>query len=77
MQEIDNPWRGTGLPEAVLTGAPWPSVDANAVLGLLGGARRRLKRRWCLWQDSRQRSGPRMSAGAWGWAVSRRWARLM
>ncbi|MGR3546652.1 MAG: pyridoxal-phosphate dependent enzyme [Roseovarius sp.] len=36
MQEIDNPWRGTGLPEAVLTGAPWPSVDADAVLALLG-----------------------------------------
>lgn len=43
MHEIDNPWRGKGLPEAVLTGAPWPSVDANAVLGLL-------RRRWRSWR---------------------------
>jgi diaminopropionate ammonia-lyase len=36
MQEIDNPWRGEGLPEKVLTGAPWPSVDVGAVQALLG-----------------------------------------
>ncbi|MGX0977271.1 diaminopropionate ammonia-lyase [Roseovarius sp. MBR-51] len=36
MQEIDNPRRGEGLPDAVLTGAPWPSVDVDAVRALLG-----------------------------------------
>ncbi|SEM15736.1 diaminopropionate ammonia-lyase [Roseovarius azorensis] len=35
MQRLDNPWRGKGLPEAVLAGAPWPSVKASAVRDLL------------------------------------------
>ena len=37
MQRLDNPWRGKGLPEAVLAGAPWPSVAAGAVGNLLSG----------------------------------------
>ncbi len=31
MQRLDNPWRCEGLPEAVLAGAPRPSVNAGAV----------------------------------------------
>ena len=29
MQTKDNPWRGQGLPEDVLAGAPMPSIDAD------------------------------------------------
>lgn len=36
MDRLENPWRGRGLPEAVLAGAPMPSTDAAAVIGLLG-----------------------------------------
>ncbi|WP_297771966.1 pyridoxal-phosphate dependent enzyme [uncultured Roseovarius sp.] len=36
MQKVENPWRGEGLPEKVLNGAPWPSIDAEAVRDLLG-----------------------------------------
>ncbi|SLN15040.1 Diaminopropionate ammonia-lyase [Roseovarius litorisediminis] len=35
MENLQNPWRGKGLSEAVLSGAPAPSVDAAAPLGLL------------------------------------------
>jgi diaminopropionate ammonia-lyase len=30
METLNNPFRGRGLPEDVLMGAPWPSVDAQA-----------------------------------------------
>ncbi|MFD1156762.1 pyridoxal-phosphate dependent enzyme [Roseovarius aestuarii] len=30
MQNLSNPWRGKGLPDDVLSGAPAPSVDASA-----------------------------------------------
>ncbi len=36
VHSLENPWRGKGLPEAVLTGAPMPSINAGAVTGLLG-----------------------------------------
>ncbi len=35
MQVLDNPWRGTGLPESTLAGVPWPSTDIEAVRALL------------------------------------------
>jgi len=35
MDSLENPWRGQGLPDEGLAGAPWPSVDAAAVQGLL------------------------------------------
>lgn len=35
MQVYDNPWRGTGLPETVLHGAPAPSLDSDAPRALL------------------------------------------
>src|SRR6056297_2442535 len=35
MEIVENPWRGKGLPEDVLSGAPWPSVDADAPEALL------------------------------------------
>ena len=35
MDILENPWRGTGLPEAVLAGAPAPRVGAAAVQTLL------------------------------------------
>lgn len=35
MNKLDNPWRGTGLPDQVLHGAPAPSIDAGAVEDLL------------------------------------------
>jgi len=35
MKSIKNPWRGTGLPEAVLAEVPWPSVAAEAPQALL------------------------------------------
>ena len=35
MKSIDNPWRGKGLPEAVLAGVPAPSVDADASESLI------------------------------------------
>ena len=35
MDTLDNPFRGKGLPEDVLMGAPWPSVDATAPEALL------------------------------------------
>ena len=34
MDRLENTWRGKGLPEAVLAGAPMPSTDAAAVIGL-------------------------------------------
>ncbi|MDW3119333.1 MAG: pyridoxal-phosphate dependent enzyme [Roseovarius pacificus] len=35
MDSLDNPWRGKGLPEDVLHGAPAPGIDAGAVEALL------------------------------------------
>ncbi|QIE44152.1 pyridoxal-phosphate dependent enzyme [Pseudohalocynthiibacter aestuariivivens] len=35
MRLFENPWRGTGLPEEVLHGAPAPSIDADAPRALL------------------------------------------
>lgn len=35
MEIVENPWRGRGLPEDVLSGAPWPSVNADAPEALL------------------------------------------
>src|SRR6056297_3747929 len=35
MNRLDNPWRGKGLPDQVLHGAPAPSIDAGTVEGLL------------------------------------------
>jgi len=35
MQVLNNKWRGKGLPEDVMAGAPSPSVDADAPRGLL------------------------------------------
>ncbi|MBU3258430.1 pyridoxal-phosphate dependent enzyme [Roseovarius sp. PS-C2] len=35
MDSLDNPWRGKGLPQDVLHGAPAPSIDAGAVEALL------------------------------------------
>ncbi len=35
MENLTNPWRGTGLPDDVLSGAPAPSVDAAAPARLL------------------------------------------
>jgi len=35
MKHLNNPWRGTGLPDAVLSGAPDPSVDAQTPEALL------------------------------------------
>ncbi len=35
MERLENPWRGKGLPDDVLAGAPWPSVDAAAPRALL------------------------------------------
>ncbi len=35
MKTLDNPWRGAGLPEAVLSGAPPPGMDVAAVRALL------------------------------------------
>ena len=35
MDYLANPWRGKGLPDAVLSGAPAPSVDAKAPAALL------------------------------------------
>ena len=35
METVENPFRGKGMDEAVLAGAPWPSVDADAVRDLL------------------------------------------
>ncbi|MDT8327851.1 MAG: pyridoxal-phosphate dependent enzyme [Roseovarius sp.] len=35
MDHLENPWRGKGLPDSMLAGAPMPSVDAAAVTGLL------------------------------------------
>lgn len=35
MEELKNPWRGKGLAEDVLSGAPWPSTDAAAPEALL------------------------------------------
>ncbi len=40
MKEIENPWRGQGLPDAVFAGAPAPSVDAESSEALI---------RKCLW----------------------------
>jgi len=36
MKELQNPWRGKGLPETALPGVPAPSVDAAAPRALLG-----------------------------------------
>jgi diaminopropionate ammonia-lyase len=36
MHILENPFRGKGMDEGVLAGAPWPSVDAEAVRNLLG-----------------------------------------
>lgn len=36
MENLANPWRGKGLPDEVLSGAPAPSVDATAPAVLLG-----------------------------------------
>ncbi len=35
MEELKNPWRGKGLAEDVLGGAPWPSADTAAPEALL------------------------------------------
>src|SRR6056297_2770026 len=35
MNRLDNPWRGKGLPDQVLHGAPAPSIDAGTVEELL------------------------------------------
>ena len=35
MDSLDNPWRGKGLPDGVLQGAPAPSIDTGAVEALL------------------------------------------
>lgn len=35
MERVDNPWRGTGLSPDTLSGAPWPSTDAQAPAALL------------------------------------------
>lgn len=35
MESLENRWRGTGLPEEELAGAPWPSIDAAAPEALL------------------------------------------
>lgn len=35
MDSFENPWRGRGLPETVLSGAPVPSVDAEASEALI------------------------------------------
>ncbi|MRU17020.1 pyridoxal-phosphate dependent enzyme [Roseovarius sp. A21] len=35
MDSMQNPFRGNGLPENVLMGAPWPSIDAAAPEALL------------------------------------------
>ncbi len=35
MRVTENPWRGRGLPDEVLSGAPWPSIDAAAPRALL------------------------------------------
>ena len=35
MQIMDNPWRGSGLPNGALEDIPWPSVDADAPRALL------------------------------------------
>ena len=35
MENLQNPWRGKGLSDEILSGAPYPSVDAAAPTGLL------------------------------------------
>lgn len=35
MKTLENLWRGRGLPEEAVSGAPWPSADAAAPAGLL------------------------------------------
>lgn len=35
METLNNPFRGKGLPEDVLMGAPWPSIEAQAPEALL------------------------------------------
>lgn len=35
METLDNPWRGRGLPEGAVSGAPWPGTDAAAPKALL------------------------------------------
>ncbi|MEQ9257776.1 MAG: pyridoxal-phosphate dependent enzyme [Roseovarius sp.] len=35
MRSTENPWRGEGLPEEGLAGAPWPSIDSEAPARLL------------------------------------------